>query len=423
MKKIALLLAAVLLLMSVLTGCGSKQGIGSTTEITGGTEEQVTLKVMGWTKEENFKFMFDKFMDKYPNVIVEYQFVDNKSYDTALSTQLASGAGPDVILVGAQTKDLAAAGYLYDLSQEAVIEGYHQAGLDAFMYESKNYAVPESGWMEGIFYNIDHFEEAGIPVPKTWDEFLDAHKALKEAGIDIPQVMHAASWEPQMKQAIAQANAWVHSVDPEFSIKFGAGEGSVAETWVDAFKDWGRIVEEGYITPEMLSLDYNQAQDMFAMGQASMWESGNWAVNDIKSKNPDLKFAFFPIPARNGEGWLIGGPGAAWAVRNGGNTEYGVKLLETWSTQEVQADYQREHSGPMFLKDFTNVLPDELDGASVALTAGRIYAPWNDWLGASEIIQTIGKGLQEFILSKGNYTLIEKTLKDADDVRDTAVNN
>ncbi|HYE80917.1 MAG TPA: extracellular solute-binding protein [Clostridia bacterium] len=425
MRKIALLIAAVMIMLTVFAGCAPKEtapaaaGDQAAAE-PAATEEKVTLKVMGWTKEENFKFMFDTYTAKYPNVTVEYQFVDNKSYDTALNTQLASGSGPDVILVGAQTKDLAAAGYLADISGEAVVQKYHQAGLDAFMYEGKVYAVPESGWMEGIFYNIEHFEKAGVSVPKTWDEFLDAHKALKAAGYKIPQVMHCASWEPQMKQSIAQANAWVHSVNPEFSPKFGKGEGSLYETWLDPFKDWGRIVKEGYITQDMLSLDYNQAQDMFALGKASMWESGNWAVNDIKTKNPDLKFAFFPIPAKNGEGWVIGGPGAAWAVREGGNREYGLKLLEVWSTQEVQGDYQKANSGPMFLKDFNNELPSQLDGAGVALSAGRIYAPWNDWMGASEIIQTIGKGLQEFIRT-GDDKTIEKTLKDADAARDAAV--
>jgi ABC-type glycerol-3-phosphate transport system substrate-binding protein len=34
------------------------------------------------------------------------------------------------------------------------------------------YAAPEAQYIGGIFYNKDVFEDHGIDIPQTWDEFM-----------------------------------------------------------------------------------------------------------------------------------------------------------------------------------------------------------------------------------------------------------
>ena len=43
--------------------------------------------------------------------------------------------------------------------------------------------VPFATNASGVIYNTEKFEELGLEVPKTWDEFIDTLQKIKDAGI------------------------------------------------------------------------------------------------------------------------------------------------------------------------------------------------------------------------------------------------
>lgn len=234
-------IAAMLCLSMVavgLAGCGSSSDEGKAEGDGGKDGEVVKLRMMAYNAE-NTRASYLKYLDeKLPNIEIEFEFVSQDNFDNVLNSQLQAGEGPDIIELGGQTRLLANANYLLDLSDQEFVSKYTDSGLQPYTVDGKVYATPLQSWYEGIFYNKTIFEENGIEVPKTWDEFLDIHKQLQDKGVKA-QTMGAQSYEPMMKQSIALVNNEFYS-DPankSFDEGFNTGESSVAEAWLPAVQE------------------------------------------------------------------------------------------------------------------------------------------------------------------------------------------
>lgn len=414
MKKICTRIIGSSLLLLGLVGCGSEKTKG-----TESGEKVVKLRMMGYSNE-NLRATYLRYLkEKLPeNIVIEFEFIPLDNFDDVLSTQLQAGQGPDIIELGGQTKLFARANYLLDLSGEEFIKKYADAGIQPYMMDGKVYAAPLQSWYEGIFYNRDLFKENGLEVPKTWDEFLSVHKKLQEKGIK-PQTMGAQSYEPMMKQSIGVVNAQFYSnpTNRAFDDQFNTGEGKLAQAWLSALNEWNKIIQDGYLTEDMLGLSYDQALEEFATGRAAMWQSGPWSVDTLKEKNPNLKFGMFPFPGTdpNKAGWLVGGPGSALGINaKSKHIKEALKVLELTATEEAQKALVKDNAGSSFLKGVEIDLGDIYRECVAAFKEGNVYAPWTaSWLNGNAVTQGYGKSLQEVLA--GTKT-VEEALNDADGI-------
>lgn len=412
-RKVVSALLCMSMLAACLAGCGKGESDGKENNSEDGV---VKLRMMGYNAEST-RATYLKYLDeKLPEIEIEFEFVSTDNFDNVLNSQLQAGEGPDIIEVGGQTKLLASAGYLMDLSDQDFISKYTDSGLQAYTVDGKVYAEPLQSWFEGIFYNKKIFRENQIEVPKTWDEFIQIHKTLEEKDIKA-QTMGAQSYEPMMKQSIALVNNMFYS-DAEnmaFDEKFNEGEGKLEEAWLPAVEEWYKIIEEGCLDAEMLGLSYDQALDEFATEKAAMWECGPWAVDTILEKNPDIELGMFPIPGTSADeaGWLVGGPGSAWAVN--AKTEHAeevMKVLELTSSEEAQQALAKDNAGSSFVEGVEIDLGDIYTDCDEAFKAGHVYAPWTAvWTNGNAVTEAYGKSLQEVL--SGSKT-VKEALADAD---------
>src|SRR5215210_690708 len=92
---------------------------------------------------------------------------------------------PDVVEVGnTQAATFTGAGAFSDLTGELEELGGSdllQGFVDAGSFEGKTYAVPYYAGSKYVFYRKDLFQKAGIEVPTTMDEFVQAAVDLKKA--------------------------------------------------------------------------------------------------------------------------------------------------------------------------------------------------------------------------------------------------
>lgn len=430
-KKLTAVLLCITMAVSLLVGCGSGNN-KNTEDKTSSTEadvreektdhagadsgETVKIRMMAYNAEATRATYLQYLKEKLPDIEVEFEFVSTDNFDSVLNAQLQAGEGPDIIEVGGQTKLLAKAGYLLDLNDQEFISKYTDSGLQAYTVDGGVYAEPLQSWFEGIFYNKKIFRENGIEVPKTWDEFIGIHKTLEEKGIKA-QAMGAQSYEPMMKQSIGLVNNMFYSDSKNlaFDETFNEGEGKLEEAWLPAVEEWYKIIEEGCLNAEMLGLSYDQALDEFATEKAAMWECGPWAVETILSKNPDIEFGMFPIPGTdaNEAGWLVGGPGSAWAVNaKSENVEAALRILEVTSTEEAQQALAKDNAGSSFVEGVEIDLGDIYTDCDEAFKAGHVYAPWTAvWTNGNAVTEAYGKSLQEVL--SGSKT-VKEALADAD---------
>lgn len=425
-KRMFALILTAAMAVSLLAGCGSKQAPGSTpaatpkTPVSQSADEQVEIRLMAYNAEASRVTYLELLREKFPNINITYEFVALDNFNNVLNSQLQAGQGPDIIEVGGETRLLANAGFLMDLTNEGFTGKYAQAGLTPYTVDGKIYANPLQSWYEGIFYNKALFREAGVEIPKTLDEFIQLHKDLEAKGIK-PQTMGAQSWEPMMKQSIGVVNNEFYSdtANKNFDEKFNKGESRLAEDWLPYVQEWSRMITEGCLTPDMLGLSYDQALDEFATGKAAMWESGPWAVNTILEKNPDIELGMFPIPGlTEGPGWLVGGPGSALAVNaKTAHPEEVKQIMEFTATPEAQQALIKDNAGSSFLIGVDVDLGEIYDDCSEAFKAGNVYAPWTAaWIAGNPVVEGYGKSLQEVLA--GTKT-IEEALADADAINDT----
>lgn len=95
-----------------------------------------------------------------------------------------SGKGPDVEINLARTDPLnyAMRGILTDLSQfddfEEVMGRFSKTAGIPYQYKGGTYGLPNTETFNMLFIRQDIFEELGISIPKTWDEFINVAKII-----------------------------------------------------------------------------------------------------------------------------------------------------------------------------------------------------------------------------------------------------
>ncbi|MFJ4674209.1 ABC transporter substrate-binding protein [Kitasatospora purpeofusca] len=144
-------------------------------------------KVTVWAWEPTLKKVAEDFEKKYPKVDVELvnAGTGDKQY-TALQNAIAAGSGaPDVaqieyyalgqFAIGKSVENLAPYG------ADKLAPGFTPGPWNAVHRDGAVDALPMDSGPMALFYNKKVFDQHGIAVPATWDEYVDAARALHKA--------------------------------------------------------------------------------------------------------------------------------------------------------------------------------------------------------------------------------------------------
>jgi raffinose/stachyose/melibiose transport system substrate-binding protein len=141
-----------------------------------------------------------EFEAKNPGVKIEMQYLENEAYKAKAPTLLQSRDRPHIIFswAGGVLKSQVEAGVLEDITP--AMQGYKDnlsaSAVDAFTVNGKIYGVPYGVSQVGFMANKDLLAKAGVDAGKiaSYDDFLDAVKKLKAAGITPLAVGGADKW-------------------------------------------------------------------------------------------------------------------------------------------------------------------------------------------------------------------------------------
>lgn len=163
-KKIGLLATTGL----ALFGLGACSNDGKSADGTVTIEYFNQKKEMTKTLEEIAR----DFEKENPKVKVKVVNVPNGG--EVLKTRVLAGDVPDVVNIYPQSIELqewAKAGVFEDLSNKDYLKRVKNGYAEKYAVNGKVYNVPFTANAYGIYYNKDKFEELGLKVPETWDEF------------------------------------------------------------------------------------------------------------------------------------------------------------------------------------------------------------------------------------------------------------
>jgi multiple sugar transport system substrate-binding protein len=176
----------------LLSACGSATDGGpaaapggSADDVAAALEEGGELVVWGW--DATLPATVEAFEEAYPNVDVELANVGtgNDQY-SQLQNAISAGSGvPDVVhLEYSAVPQFALANSLADLAAYGASEleaEYTPGTWGSVALGDGVYGLPMDSGPMALFYNQEVFEEHGIEVPETWDEFMEAARTVRAA--------------------------------------------------------------------------------------------------------------------------------------------------------------------------------------------------------------------------------------------------
>ncbi len=210
-RKLAMCLAGIMLVSGILAGCGSggEKGSAQSTaagepqtetaageeEASGGTESAGSLKgdITFWhsftqgPRLEVIQETADQFMKDNPDVTITIETFSWGDFYTKWTTGLSSGNVPDMstALPGhvVEMMDAEALVSVDDLIDEIGRDKFAAATLSEGEKDGVCYSLPLYSHAQVMWYRKDLLEAAGLEVPKTWEEFAAAAKALTKDGV------------------------------------------------------------------------------------------------------------------------------------------------------------------------------------------------------------------------------------------------
>ena len=207
-KRVLATISVVSLSALALTGCGADDS-GSE------ASKEVTVWMYPVIPDEGRSAEFWSGVEKDfeaahkgIDLTIELQPWDNR--DEKIATAIASGTGPDLVLLGAdQALNYVEIGGLKPVTDDIDdIDNFLASPLDAVTFDGDVYGVPIYQTATTAAYNKALFEAAGVDeLPATWSEVLAAAPMLAEQGVAIfdysgsPELTLNLSFYPLLWQA------------------------------------------------------------------------------------------------------------------------------------------------------------------------------------------------------------------------------
>ena len=168
-----------------LVACSSSDSNGS--DAASDAAGTVRMWVMeGSLSDESQQYLVDEFAAANPGSELQIEVQQWDGIVSKLQTSLASkNESPDLVEIGnTQTTTFTSVGAFADVTHlEDALGGDDliPSFVDAATIDDTIYAYPLYAGARGVFYRTDLFEQAGIEVPSTIDEFSEAAIALQAA--------------------------------------------------------------------------------------------------------------------------------------------------------------------------------------------------------------------------------------------------
>ncbi len=318
-KRIFSLLLAVVLVMGLMTACGEKKDAATSNDAAVSTDdakatgdtaatddaastEPVTLKVvtmMGGTDPNTDKFhkVIEDFEAKYPNVTIEDgSQVADQDWKVQIAADFAVDNEPDVIqfFTDSNASDVLATDKFVPLSDiqaayPEVAKNTSKGALDATKspLDGKNYAVPTTGYWEGLFCNKDLFDQYKLELPTDWDKLTKAIKTFKENGI-VPIAVSLND----------VPNYWIEflMMSGSNAAEFTSIPEKAPEGWAAGLSYLKELRDMGAFPEDTDTIDNDMAGNLFKEKKAAMQLDGSWYLGGIPDQDNTVVCTFPTVP-------------------------------------------------------------------------------------------------------------------------------
>ena len=325
------------------TGGQETGGAGGDATCTNEIKKPDAEQVLVWAWYPAFEGVVDLFNETHDDVQVCWTNAGqgNDEY-TKFSTAIEAGSGaPDLIMLEAEVlASFTIRNALVDLVPYGAgdVQGDYTEGAWSDVSSGEAvYAIPVDGGPMGMLYRQDIFEQYGVDVPTTWEEFAEAAQALKDGGYegvitDFPTNGRAYN-TAQFAQAGWQPFTYDSANPTDIGLKISTPE------VVDVLAYWNDLVERGLVgTDDAFTTDYNTklVDGSYAVYIAAAWGPGY--LGGLADADADAVWRAAPVPQWEGqEARQINWGGSTFAVTSQARNPEAAALVakEIFGTEEA----------------------------------------------------------------------------------------
>ncbi len=408
--------AATGLAIGALAGCAA--GGGGTGDDGNGDEVTITWWHNG--TGEPLKSFWEEVAAEFeadnPGVNVDVQAFQNEELQRTLipnALQAGGDAAPDLFMVWAEgeIKSQVEAGYLKDLSGlTEVVDSIGGAGT-GWNVDGKQYGIPFRFGIEGIWYNADLFEQAGITeTPTTFTEYSEAINKLADLGVAPIGVgagdgWPAAHWWYQFAIKTCSEDALKEAAETlTFDDECFVEAGENLKAWMDEFEGDLPFQQNPTSTPAQSVPNSSAgllAAQSTAMELMGTWHRGETAklVPGAPADNPPAPdwLAWMPVPDIEGAAGAPGaalGSGDAWGVYVDAPDET-LDLLEYISSVDVQTRFAGTGAIPTVAGAEAGITDPVLKQIAEGTVNAELVVTWLD----TQYGPVIGKAMNDAIVN------------------------
>lgn len=268
--------------------------------VVGGADKQIQFPSWMWGEAGTGDFFKDGvalFESQNPGVKVVPTLVPAGSYEEKLLIDMAGGGAPDLAPVFTNMMPkLIRLGLLEPLDSYLDKVAWKDNLLPVqkvAQYQGKTYGVVLTASPNGLIYNKQLLDKAGVAVPKTPEEMLEAARKVKQVTGEYGYGF--ATRTADVLEAYIPLMQWAIGFGGDFA-KAGVPTANDPKT-IEGLTFLKKFFDEG-LTPK--GLDGPMLRKMFVEGKIAMLIDGPWAITYVKETVPELYehvgFAAPPTP-------------------------------------------------------------------------------------------------------------------------------
>lgn len=329
--------------------------------------QDVTITIESWRNDDLLIWqdtIIPAFEAGHPGIKVIFAPIAPAQYNSALNAKLAAGTAGDLITCRPFDGSLSLydAGHLAEVGDLENMSNFGAVAKSGWSTDdgSATFCVPMASVIHGFIYNKEAFEEVGVDVPNTVDEFFTVLDAFKEDGNYIPLSMGTADqWEAAtMGYANIGPNYWKGE---EGRMAVIAGDQKLTDPqWVAPYAQLARWAE--YMGDGFEAQSYPDSQNLFTLGRAAIYPAGSWELTGFNAQ-ADFEMGAFnpPVQAAGDECYISDHVDIAIGMNNATEHPDEVRAFLNWAgTAEFASLYGNSLPGFFSLSDHPIEMSDPL---------------------------------------------------------------
>ncbi|WP_150306396.1 ABC transporter substrate-binding protein [Planctomonas psychrotolerans] len=286
-----------------LTACSSGGGSGGGGGGADGAVEIEWLVQNGGSTPAMAEAMIAAFEAENDDITVTMQTQPGGTEgDNLMKTKLATGEMSDLFHYnsGSLFQALNPNTTLVDLSDQPWVDDLTEDFVTVVSTDEGIYGAPiGSSFAGAVIYNKPIYEELGLEVPTTWDEFMANNEAIAAAGTAAPIIQtYGDTWTSQLFVLGDYAN--VNTADPDWAVEYTAGNRKYAEEpAIAGFQHQQDAFDAGFFNEDYASALYDDGIRMIATGEGAHYPILTNALATIQQNYPDNAndVGVFALPA------------------------------------------------------------------------------------------------------------------------------